>query len=64
MKDCRETSERLTPYVDDALPPEERTDIERHLNACPPCRQSAVEEQGGRTVVRECASRLPQPIAL
>jgi anti-sigma factor RsiW len=61
MKDCRETSERLTPYVDDALPPEERTDIERHLNACPPCRQSAVEEQGGRTVVRECASRLPQP---
>jgi anti-sigma factor RsiW len=61
MKDCRETSERLTPYVDDALPPEERGDIERHLNACPPCRQSAVEEQGGRTVVRECASRLRQP---
>jgi anti-sigma factor (TIGR02949 family) len=60
MKDCRETSERLTPYVDDALPPEERTDIERHLTACPPCRQSADEEQGGRTIVRECASRLRQ----
>ena len=61
MKDCRQTSERLTPYVDDALPPEERTDVERHLDACPPCRQSAVEEQGGRSIVRECAPRLRQP---
>jgi anti-sigma factor RsiW len=56
--DCRRTAERLTPYVDEALPPGERSDVERHLNRCPPCRQSAVEEQGGRTVIRECADRL------
>jgi anti-sigma factor RsiW len=50
----------MTPYVDEALPPGERSDVERHLNKCPPCRQSAEEEQGGRTVVRECADRLRQ----
>ena len=61
MDDCRRTTERLTPYVDEALPPGERTDVERHLNACPPCRQSAVEEQSGRTIVRECADKLRQP---
>lgn len=60
MDDCRRTVDRLTPYVDEALPPGERTDVERHLNRCPPCRQSATEEQGGRTVVRECADRLRQ----
>jgi anti-sigma factor RsiW len=60
MDDCRRTADRLTPYVDEALPAGERTDVERHLNRCPPCRQSAVEEQGGRTVVRECADRLRQ----
>jgi anti-sigma factor RsiW len=60
MDDCRRTAERLTPYVDEALPPGERTDVERHLNACPPCRTEAIEEQGGRTVVRECADRLRQ----
>jgi anti-sigma factor RsiW len=61
MDDCRRTADRLTPYVDEALPPGERSDVERHLNQCPPCRRSAAEEQGGRTVVRECADRLRQP---
>jgi anti-sigma factor RsiW len=60
MDDCRRTEDRLTPYVDEALPPGERTDVERHLNRCPPCRRSAEEEQGGRTVVRERADRLRQ----
>ena len=58
---CRLTAERLTPYLDEALPPAERADVEHHLDACPPCRTSAVEEQGGRTIVRECADRLRQP---
>jgi anti-sigma factor RsiW len=61
MDDCRRTAERLTPYADEALPPGERSEVERHLGDCPPCRQSAVEEQGGRRVMRECAGRLPQP---
>jgi len=58
MSDCRRTSERLTPYTDDALPAAERADVERHLDACPPCRTAAVREQGGRTLLRERAAQL------
>lgn len=67
MDDCRRTAERLTPYVDEVLPPDERGDVERHLGDCPPCREVAVQEQGARTVVRECADRLrssPLPVGL
>src|SRR5919109_160277 len=58
MSDCRRTVERLTPYVDDALEPPERVEVEKHLNACPPCRTAAEDERAGRTVLRECACRL------
>ena len=58
MSDCRRTLERLAAYTDRALPPEEQDQVERHLNACPPCRVSASEEEGGRTVLRACADRL------
>ena len=58
MSDCRRTADRLTPYVDEALPPAERADVEEHLNACPPCRVSAEQEQGGRSVLRDRADRL------
>src|SRR5918999_128969 len=58
MDDCRRTAGRVTPYVDNALPTGERAEVERHLNACPPCRRGAEQEQAGRTVLRECAGRL------
>jgi anti-sigma factor RsiW len=58
MDDCRRTAGRVTPYVDNALPTDERAEVERHLDACPPCRRGAEQEQGGRTVLRECAGRL------
>jgi anti-sigma factor RsiW len=32
--------------------------VERHLSACPPCRDRATQERGARAVLRECASRL------
>jgi anti-sigma factor RsiW len=44
--------------VDEALPPAERSDVEQHLDACPPCRVSAEHEQGGRTVLRHRADQL------
>lgn len=58
MSDCRRTAERLASYTDDALPPADRADIERHLDACPPCRTAAVHEQGGRTLLRDRAAQL------
>src|ERR671919_3087594 len=58
MSECRRTADRLTPYVDEALPPAERADVESHLNDCPPCRVSADHEKGGRAVLRERADQL------
>ena len=55
---CRRTEERLTPFIDEELPPAERGEVEQHLNGCPPCRVSAEEEKGGRTVLRQRAERL------
>ena len=51
--DCQRTTARLTPYVDGELPAGEQTDLERHLDRCPPCRAAAMREQGARRVLRE-----------
>jgi anti-sigma factor RsiW len=58
MSDCRRTDERLAPYADGALPAAERADVERHLDKCPPCQRLAVNEQGGRTILKERADQL------
>jgi anti-sigma factor RsiW len=58
MSDCRRTAERLTSYVDDALPAHDRHEVDSHLATCPACRLKAAGERGGRTVLRECALRL------
>ena len=34
---CQELVELVTDYVEDALPPEERSRFERHLTICPGC---------------------------
>ena len=58
MSECRRTADRLTPYVDEALPPNDQADVESHLNDCPPCRVSADHQKGGRAVLRERADQL------
>jgi anti-sigma factor RsiW len=58
MSDCRRTADRLAPYVDETLPEHDRQDVERHLDACPPCRVSAEHERGGRTILRGRAAQL------
>jgi anti-sigma factor RsiW len=58
MSECRRITESLASYVDDLLPPEQRAAIDRHLTACPACRQLADDEQGGRRLLRHCAPRL------
>ena len=35
---CRELVDRLTDYLEDALPPLERARVEEHLAICPDCR--------------------------
>jgi anti-sigma factor RsiW len=60
MDDCKRVAERVTPYVDGALPPGERQEVEQHLGHCPPCARGAEEEQGARAVLRERAVRLKE----
>lgn len=55
---CQRTVDRLTPFVDEALPPAEQVEVAQHLEACPPCRVSAVKEEGGKTLLRQRAARL------
>ena len=48
---------RVTGYVDGALPPAERVEMESHLSACPSCRDQAEFERG----LRARLLSLPQP---
>jgi anti-sigma factor (TIGR02949 family) len=57
-KRCAEIDARVTPFVDGEIGPAEQEEIGRHLDACPPCRRSAVAERAGRQLVREHAGHL------
>ena len=58
MSECRRTQERLAPWADDSLPPDERVEVDRHLAACALCRRTAEAERAGHQVLKACASRL------
>jgi anti-sigma factor RsiW len=46
MKKCnRYTTEMLSQFVDNALPPETRTELARHLTTCPTCRHTVKRYQ-------------------
>jgi anti-sigma factor RsiW len=55
---CRRICELLTEYADGTLPEAQRTEVQRHLDACPPCRAIAGKECGARQLLRACAGRL------
>ena len=58
MSDCRSTLEQLPAYVDDAVGPQPRAAIERHLSLCPGCRREEAAQRGGATVLRRRAAAL------
>jgi anti-sigma factor RsiW len=55
---CRRICDLLAPYADGTLSEVERAEVQRHLDACPPCRTIAGKECGARQLLRACASRL------
>ena len=55
---CRRICDLLAQYADGTLPAAERADVQRHLEACPPCRVIAGKECGARQLLRACADRL------
>jgi anti-sigma factor RsiW len=48
--------ERVTGYVDEALPAAERAEIESHLRECPPCREQAEFEAALHVRLRSLAA--------
>lgn len=48
MRNCKEIRERLSAFIDNELPPQERKLIEKHLQECPACAQ---EESSLRQVI-------------
>lgn len=55
---CRRICDLLAQYADGTLSVAEHAEVQRHLEACPPCRVIAGKECGGRQVLRACAERL------
>jgi anti-sigma factor (TIGR02949 family) len=55
---CQRICDLLTQYADGTLSDTERAEVQRHLDACPPCRVIAGQECGARQLLRACASRL------
>jgi anti-sigma factor (TIGR02949 family) len=55
---CRRICDMLTQYADGTLPDVQRAEVQRHLDACPPCRVIAGKECGARQLLRKCADRL------
>jgi len=55
---CRRICDLLTQYADGTLPEAQRGEVQRHLDACPPCRVIAGKECGARQLLRACADRL------
>jgi anti-sigma factor RsiW len=55
---CARICGLLAQYADGALPVAEHAEVQRHLEACPPCRVIAGKECGARQLLRACADRL------
>ena len=55
---CLRICDLLTQYADGTLSDAQRAEVQRHLDACPPCRGIAGKECGGRQLLRAWAHRL------
>jgi anti-sigma factor RsiW len=55
---CRRICDMMAQYADGTLADTQRAEVQRHLDACPPCRVIAGKECGARQLLRACADRL------
>jgi len=58
---CDETMDRLYAYLDRELTDEELTEVQGHLDACPPCQHRFIFEANVLRLVGECARHLAAP---
>lgn len=59
--DCRSMEEKLPLYLYEELSPEERAEVEAHLQSCPQCAAAAAELGRLRTLLSERPQREPSP---
>ncbi len=64
MLNCDDMAERLYPYLDRELSPEEMVAVKRHLQDCPPCRRWFVFEENILRYVGECGRKVRAPAEL
>ncbi|MCL6475022.1 MAG: zf-HC2 domain-containing protein [Firmicutes bacterium] len=62
MKVCVEWWTALSAYVDNALPPDEREQVEAHLEQCAGCQEAVVHLQSLRRVVSLLPPQEPPPM--
>jgi anti-sigma factor RsiW len=49
---CDDLDPLFAPYVDNEAPPQDRSAIDAHLNACPPCRDLVAGERAAKAVLQ------------
>jgi anti-sigma factor RsiW len=63
MPNCQNLDPLVTPYVDGELAGAERTFVEEHLRACPPCHSRVAAEQAVRDLIHTCQPALKHDCA-
>jgi mycothiol system anti-sigma-R factor len=61
---CRETIERLYTFLDRELSEAEVAEVQRHLEACPPCVNMFKFEASVKRLVKRCCGEERAPDAL
>ncbi|MBX6341808.1 MAG: mycothiol system anti-sigma-R factor [Thermomicrobiaceae bacterium] len=61
MYDCQKVMERLYHYLDRELSEGEVEEVQRHLDACPPCRDRFTFEENVLRLVGDCARHVTAP---
>ena len=61
MTNCDEALRRLYQYIDRELSPDELAEVQRHLDACPPCRERFTFEADVLRLVRKCCRDVSAP---
>ncbi len=62
--DCQTAVEKLYKFLDRELEPSEYAEVQRHLDACPPCARFFNFEAGLLTTVGKCCRKQKAPADL
>lgn len=61
---CKECEDRLEQLVDKELSPLEASEVQIHLENCPPCTERFHFEEGMHRLVRSCCAQEKAPDSL